>query len=95
MKQPLRSIFLKAAEYQLDNSRFSCDNLTRAINEADICCNLVCFRDKEEVHLKMYRKMFKPKGHWQDTAGWWSTLDDSDNEARIYALLLCAEMLRR
>lgn len=95
--KPLRSVFLDAAQRQFDsyrryrgnsNSEYSCHNITYA----RLSLSLKRYSVSE---LMMYQKYFEPKG--KEYQGWWPLLKNGkwDNESRILALLLCAEILRR
>ena len=93
-KNPLRSVFLLAAEKQLlrplQSSMFACNNLSYAYRELILHNSGWSFEPTAEH--KMFRKYFLTEGRSGPGGAWWG---DSDQEARILALLLCAEMLRR
>lgn len=102
--RPLRSVFLLAAELQhgedtiwINNT--SCYSSTYACNNVKISHRYIRGYDVENsvdikyfqnsVDIKYFQKYFKPVN---SGSVWWQ---DNENEARILALLLCAEMLRR
>lgn len=104
--RPLRSVFLRAAEYQHDRmdayingtfspySRFACDNInwaSKQIRELALC--EYCTTEVEYFRRRFY---MGPYGCSQ-LGAWWDLRNDGawDYESRILALLLCAEMLRR
>lgn len=72
--------------------KYSCENIASVKNE--MTGEMVNYWDKTDVDLNFYRKMFYPDAETYSAVVdiWW---DAKDNESRIYALLLAAEMLRR
>ena len=102
-RKPKRSVFLGAAirqstpdkYYAADivdlSSPFACKNLAYELHQWYV------ERIKNTPEYKMFVKYFKPD-NFEPNNCWWD-IDKNEkfnrNEARILALLLCAEMCRR
>lgn len=93
-KKAKRSNFLFAAEMvQHGHEVNQWDEITfdeRTVYCSKWCCNALNNLDAA-YELDLFKAYFFP-GEIQFGGGWW---DRSECEARLLALLLCAEMLRR
>ena len=96
-QEPRKEVFVRAAEEQAQKSWvFACYNIGRAYNKVYFNCNDggmpadICIK-KWSPEYKMFVEYFKPDAVVVENA-WWTS---DNNEARILALLLCAEMCER
>jgi hypothetical protein len=62
--------------------------------EERFCCLAITFLVRDERYNQFLASVFKPSGH-KSSDPWWSEFSDYNaREARILALLLCAEMCK-